>query len=263
MSAVDRHTRRVTQMFLLGAVCTAMAFLALGDIAEDQRYPWPDRLVRQQIQSERQPALERPMREFTELGSAYGLIPLNVIVAVGLWCRARRLALLVPAVTLGAPVVEGVSKWVVARARPASEAYGFPSGHVLAAVVFFGALLYVTWATTRRPVWRGLSLVGGIAMVLGIGYTRLYLDAHWFTDVVGGVLAGAAYLLFVILAFERWGRDPRRSSVHRRTRGPREFFPPSAQSRAIAVRPIIGDDQSRGRNDARRVRHSVENPCPA
>jgi membrane-associated phospholipid phosphatase len=167
------------------------------------------------------------------------------------------LALLVPGVTLGAPMVEGVSKWVVARARPASAAYGFPSGHALAAVVFFGALVYVTWATTRRPFWRGLSLVGGVAMVLGIGYTRLYLDAHWFTDVIGGLLAGTAYLLFVILAFERWGRHLRRSRVQTRTRcRPAREEPSSPTTHAIVttILPLIAADRMRGRTGRRTLR---------
>jgi undecaprenyl-diphosphatase len=197
---------------LLLAAVSAIAFFALADMAEDQHVPGIDRVVRQQVQAERVPGLERPMRDLSRLGSAYGLVPFNGIVVLWLWARSRRLALLVPLTTLGAVAVEGVSKWAVARPRPNLMAYGSPSGHTLASVVFFGALTYALWTTTQRPLWRGIGTAAGVGMVLGIAYTRLYLDAHWFTDVVGGLLAGMAYLLLVIIAFESWGPRAKRTS---------------------------------------------------
>lgn len=217
-----RSWRRTTRAWLLVvAGLSALGFVLLSDMAEDQHFPGIDLTVRALVQWERKPALERPMRLISRVGSGYVLIPLNAVILLLLSRRDRRLALFVPLTTMGAVVLEGVAKWAVARPRPNLTAYGFPSGHTLASVVFFGALTYVLWTTTARPLWRGVGTLGCALVVLGIAYSRLYLDAHWLTDVLGGVLGGTAYLLVMIAAFELRRRTAGRTPPTCRSSSPR------------------------------------------
>ena len=199
---------RSVHVFLLVAGLAGTGFFALADMAEDRHVSAADVVVRAEVQHERAPALERPMRDLSLMGSAVGLVPLSALGLLWLWPRDRRLALFTPLATSGAVIVEAVSKWLVARPRPNLMAYGFPSGHTLVSVACFGALIYVLCRATPRRLWRAAGALGATVAVVGIAYSRLYLDAHWLTDVVGGFLAGVAYLIVLVAAFEQWGRAP-------------------------------------------------------
>jgi len=112
--------------------------------------------------------------------------------------RRHRWALCVPALTAGSILVEGLGKWLVHRPRPKGTHYGFPSRYVTAAVVFFGVLVYLICMADlpRRWRWAVTSLV--FAGILGIASAHIYLNAHWFSDALGGFTGGAAYLGFGI-----------------------------------------------------------------
>ena len=73
--------------------------------------------------------------------------------------------------------------------------------------VLFGYLAYVlvSGATARRRWWRALALSGCPAVVCTVAYSRMYLDAHWLSDVLGGMSGGLAYLLLAIWLI---GSDP-------------------------------------------------------
>jgi membrane-associated phospholipid phosphatase len=72
----------------------------------------------------------------------------------------------------------------------------FPSGHVMFYTVFFGFLFFLAWTRLPHSLWRviALALTGGL--ILLIGPSRMYLGAHWLSDVIAAHLLG-----FVILAF--------------------------------------------------------------
>jgi membrane-associated phospholipid phosphatase len=204
-----RWTRRNT--FIVLATLLAMLFIALADQAEDQaeRHVWSsvDVAARSLVQRERHPALDPPVRLVSDLASGSVLIPLNLLVLLALWRRHRGLALLVPSVALVSALLGALTKWLVARPRPGLTSYGFPSGHVLAAVVFYGAVMYLSWALLKRALWRWASTGAAVLVILGVAYSRLYLDAHWLTDVLGAVAGGGASLL-VALAWVESGRSP-------------------------------------------------------
>jgi membrane-associated phospholipid phosphatase len=77
----------------------------------------------------------------------------------------------------------------------------FPSGHVMGSVVFLGALTYLAWQRWNSSKTR-LS-TGGlyVAITALVGFDRIYLNVHWFSDVIGGCLLGAFWLTFSILVF--------------------------------------------------------------
>lgn len=79
------------------------------------------------------------------------------------------------------------------RSRYLSSAagYSFPSGHSQGAATFYPYL----WQRWRSPLWLGL----GLFMILGIGFSRLYLGVHWPGDILGGYVLGA----IIVLGFQR------------------------------------------------------------
>ena len=119
-------------------------------------------------------------------------------------CRRRVDALIV--LLSGAPVLAGFFlKEAVGRARPEFFITGaeptslsFPSGHSLFAMVF-GGLLIVMVGELCKPVRlrRAVQVTVGL-LILAVGASRVYLGAHWPSDVVGGYLFGIMALLGLV-----------------------------------------------------------------
>jgi membrane-associated phospholipid phosphatase len=189
-------------VLLVLATLFGTVFGTLADVAADRHLLPADPATRALVQSERQPSLEGPMRELSRFGSGQILVPLNLVALLVLWRRHRRLSLFIPGVSAGAVVFEGIAKWTVDRPRPNLSHYGFPSGHTLAAVAFFGAVAYVLWRLAPRRGWAWAGGAVAAAAIVGIAFSRLYLDAHWLSDVLGGLTGGMAYLLLGIVVFE-------------------------------------------------------------
>jgi membrane-associated phospholipid phosphatase len=141
---------------------------------------------------------------------------LAVVAGVLLWRSERLLPVWVAATSgLGTAVQQGL-KAAVDRDRPRwpdpvdSAGYAaFPSGHALSVTVAFGLLgwLLALHGAGRRT--RTAVLVIGAVSALGVGFTRLFLGVHWFSDVVGGWLIGVAIVTLSAAAHERWALNRR------------------------------------------------------
>ena len=189
---------------LLLAIVSVLAYLVLAVLAFNQQFLDVDHSTHALAQSTRQPHLDSLMRALSNVGSGYALVPLGVGMFVLLRRHGHRAARFVPAMIVGSYVVFALSKWIVARPRPRLSAYGFPSGHTFGAVVFFGGLIYLLWTIELRRIWQWTGTVVLVLLILGVAASRLYLRAHWLSDVLGGFAGGTAYLLFFLLA-----ADPR------------------------------------------------------
>lgn len=147
-------------------------------------------------------------RFITQLGSIWTvMLAVALITVYFFFCRCSRApgrALMFWLVPGGAHFLAILLKDFFQRVRPAGEhlvsAYGFayPSGHALLAVAFYGYLAVVAGRRMRNP---GRVLVGALAalLVFLIGWSRVYLGVHYPTDVLGGYLAGGAWVALVLL----------------------------------------------------------------
>jgi 4-amino-4-deoxy-L-arabinose transferase-like glycosyltransferase/membrane-associated phospholipid phosphatase len=181
------------------ALLFAIAFACLAHEAAERELLDADHAVSLTLQAWRQPVLDAPMQALSALGSGSILVPLNAALAWVLWRRRYRHVLLVPALTLGAVVTEAMLKWLVNRPRPKAVGYGFPSGHVMASIVFFGLVVWLLWRARHGDAVACIAAGVGVVVVAGIGVSRLYLNSHWLSDVLGGGAAGLAFLMFAAL----------------------------------------------------------------
>ncbi len=196
---------RVIRYRLTAGACGLLGvYLVLALAAAQQQFLPLDRSVREWMQPIRSGWLDVSMQTVSFLGEPAGLIPLILIASAALWRASRRWALLLPVLMAGTGVLQLVGKWAADRPRPNSTPWGFPSGHVLSLAVFFGivAFLLVTLSERRRR-WRvSACLACGVAVGL-VAVSRIYLDMHWLSDVVGGFALGTAYLLIAISTAQR------------------------------------------------------------
>ncbi|MBK3563253.1 MULTISPECIES: phosphatase PAP2 family protein [unclassified Streptomyces] len=130
-----------------------------------------------------------------------------------LYRRAWRLAAWSAVTATAGGFIGLLVKTVVERARPALEdpvahapGFSFPSGHAMTATTSFAILLLVLLPMVPRPL-RALCWCAAVGSVLGVGFTRVALGVHWFSDVVGGWLLGLAVVALTTWAFEAWRTD--------------------------------------------------------
>jgi undecaprenyl-diphosphatase len=194
-------------LFLVGA----FGFLAHAVVGE-QALTDIDRQIGLRLQAEREtaPRVRHTFIVLTEIGSSEAMTGLTVLVALALLMRRRRLLTIVWLIALiGTAVLNQGLKAVFERPRPdfpdpviMEHSNSFPSGHSMGAVVAFGLLAYfLLLALTDRREKVGVVLVAA-ALALAIGFSRVYLGAHYFSDVVGGFAIGGAWLSVCISSIE-------------------------------------------------------------
>ncbi|MFD8808141.1 phosphatase PAP2 family protein [Streptomyces sp. NPDC059597] len=151
--------------------------------------------------------------------SDYVWDPLTLRAAVALltgwllWRGARRLAAWAAVTAVAGGLIGLGVKTVVERARPALEdpvahapGYSFPSGHAMTATTSFAVFLLVLLPLVPRRA-RAACWAVAVLSVLGVGFTRVALGVHWFSDVLGGWLLGLAVVVLTGWAFEAWRSD--------------------------------------------------------
>jgi len=153
--------------------------------------------------------LTRVMILVSDAGEWVIVLIASIGIALGLYIKKWReeaAGLLVA--TLGSAAAALLIKDVVARARPdvalravAETGYSFPSAHATLAVAFFGFLAYLIGRKTTAS--KTLLLLITVLICLLIGFSRLYLGVHYFSDVLGGYVLGAIFLTIGIKV-ERW-----------------------------------------------------------
>ena len=132
------------------------------------------------------------------------VISIVTLVVVLWWLKRRRDALIALLIYVPEGLALGV-KELVGRPRPefslldhAVATPSFPSGHAVHAVVFF-CFLSALVGDLVRPLWLTRTVQVLLWLVaLGIGASRVYLGAHWPSDVLGAYLFGAIFLLALL-----------------------------------------------------------------
>ena len=148
--------------------------------------------------------LTRTGRIITFFGSVGFLTSASVLTAFVLARRRSFYRLLALALAVGGGALLNLAlKHIFHRQRPVLEnplvtlsSYGFPSGHTMGATIFYGVLALIVTYWIRG--WSRRVLVGSAAalMIALIGASRIYLGAHYFTDVIGAIAVGLAWLAF-------------------------------------------------------------------
>jgi uncharacterized membrane protein YdjX (TVP38/TMEM64 family)/membrane-associated phospholipid phosphatase len=139
--------------------------------------------------------------------NTYSLLVASLVTASYLFYKNYRLqSLLLLGAMGGEAILVAGFKSLVQSPRPVNmvvvdSGYSFPSYHTVGGIVFFGLLAYIAWQHWKTP--RAKAAVAlAVSMVLVVGFDRIYLNVHWFSDVLGGCLLGICWLTFSILIFK-------------------------------------------------------------
>jgi membrane-associated phospholipid phosphatase len=154
------------------------------------------------------PLSDHVLNAVTQLGSIYVVVALAIVLAaVELHrTRGRWIVPFIVAVVAGEEIVSTVIKDIVDRTRPAFNPAAatlgpsFPSGHTTTAAAFYAACALLLGR--RRPRAARAILAGGaVGLAVAVASSRVLLDVHWLTDVIGGLALGWAWFALCGIAF--------------------------------------------------------------
>jgi undecaprenyl-diphosphatase len=129
-----------------------------------------------------------------------GLLLAAVIILV--YRRRKTAAATVVIASVGAPLLDAVLKRIFQRGRPEEAiefitgmTWSFPSGHAMSSLVGYSVVAYFRLEREEDPHRRRVIVLSTGLIILAVGFSRLYLGVHFLSDIAGGWLAGAVWLL--------------------------------------------------------------------
>jgi undecaprenyl-diphosphatase len=209
----------------VGLLAAAGCLWLFGGVTEDLLNNDPlvrfDETVETILHDWASPTLTTFFLVVTVLGSLETIGLLSLVVAVILGVRRQWLYLGTWLAALaGGFVLNQLLKELFARPRPYFEhplvleaSYSFPSGHATMSLIFYGMLAYFCVLGLRT--WRARTAVvfGATLLVLLIGFGRMYLGVHYFSDVVAGFASGGIWLSALITGSETLRRRSKMGTV--------------------------------------------------
>ncbi|HEY4347726.1 MAG TPA: phosphatase PAP2 family protein [Gaiellaceae bacterium] len=144
----------------------------------------------------------------TQLGSILVVLALCVVLAAVevFRTRSRWVVPFIVAVVGGEELFSGAIKQIVDRARPAFNPAAatlgpsFPSGHTTTAAAFYAAAALLLGRRRSHPA-RAILAGGAVGIAVAVAASRVLLDVHWLTDVIGGLALGWAWFVICGVAF--------------------------------------------------------------
>lgn len=208
----DPSRAEARPLLLIGALLTGSTWLFLGvleDVVTGDPLVRVDQGLHQLMQGLRTPWGDKLMVVATMLGDGVVIAPVAASVLAWLmWCKSWRAAKYwVAAIGFG-QIAASVVKLVVQRPRPLEglydglSAYAFPSGHATMSMVTYGFLAVLVAGHVARPR-RWIVYAVATLLVSAIATSRLYLGAHWLSDVIGGLSLGLAWVCLLAIAYHR------------------------------------------------------------
>lgn len=200
----------------LGALGGIALFAKITEDVVDHESTAFDQTVSLWVHSHDTPILDVVMRKFTFIGSSPAIAVVSALVLFWCWRLGRRdlFAGLLGVVTIDEGLNFGL-KHLFGRPRPdlfqeiaTLHSYSFPSGHAMAAAAIYGMIGLVIGRLIPRLRIATSVAAGMLALLIGV--SRIYLGAHWVTDVLAGYAAGATILLGGVLWLEFHSGAPAR-----------------------------------------------------
>ncbi len=157
----------------------------------------------------REPSMTSLMKVITEFGNVYVYLAGLPFIFFSLyridkhWSRSIEAVVVV----ISAFLLNTILKLYFLRPRPdqelrlielSMESYSYPSGHSMTAIAFYGFIIYLFICYTKNTIVKYSASIFFALMVILIGISRIYLGAHYPSDVLAGFAAGLFWLLFVI-----------------------------------------------------------------
>jgi undecaprenyl-diphosphatase len=144
-----------------------------------------------------------PLIKFiTWFGSTVGIVFMCIISMIVI--RNKKINSSLTVCLILGTIINNIVKIFFARARPdinplmVETTYSFPSGHSMMSIIFYGYLIYLVYNYLRDKKVKLVFISILSILIFCIGFSRIYLGVHYFSDVIGGFVLGIAYLIMYV-----------------------------------------------------------------
>jgi membrane protein DedA with SNARE-associated domain/membrane-associated phospholipid phosphatase len=183
-------------------------FKMAEDVFSNEKIMNLDFYINFQIMHLWNPLLSKIMLIITSLMNIESIIFLSIILFIILIFQKRWSQMLMFFSALGGGMfITSATKIIFHRLRPVNglitaHGYSFPSNHALASIIFFSLLIYFFKDDINNKIIKYLFIFGNIFIFMLIGFSRIYLNVHWFSDVIAGFSLGLFWTTLIILIFK-------------------------------------------------------------
>jgi len=100
---------------------------------------------------------------------------------------------------IGSALLFNALSMLIGRARPPTQIWiivnipGFPSGHAVAVVVFYGLLAYLLVPKMPSAFWKAVVIIAALLIIGFVGFSRIFTGGHFLTDILAGYAVGMAW----------------------------------------------------------------------
>ncbi|QDP40363.1 phosphatase PAP2 family protein [Radiobacillus deserti] len=185
-------------------------FVEIGDGLLEEEVRRFDTVLIEALKTIETDVLDFIMLIITELGSVWFLTTCSIIVILLLWFRGKDnfgiMAFLIA--IAGGGIITRVLKEFYGRGRPTinpeidAVGFSFPSGHSMGSLIFYGFMIYFLLKSRISKQFKTILSFFSSCLIILIGFSRIYLGAHFPSDVIAGYLAGTVWMLICIIALE-------------------------------------------------------------
>lgn len=217
--AVSRGT-----MFLALYLWLLSGAVILSWIAQRTQFFPGDMSITKMLQKRKNPWLRSFMVGISEVGFPKLAVPLTFCFAGIFWALRFRLEAIFILLTSSSNLLNALVKRLIKRPRPTNELVtvvrvinepSFPSGHVMHYTNLFGLLTYLLATNWHSGKLRNTLIAVCSALIICIGPSRVYLGAHWPSDVMAGYLYGGLWfggVMVLYLRVKAWIHPPKGST---------------------------------------------------
>lgn len=85
--------------------------------------------------------------------------------------------------------------------------FSYPSGHAMTSLAFYGFLIYLVYQKMKPSILKKMIILLFILLIFLIGFSRIYLGVHHFSDILGGYLISLAYFILFIKLSQKLGME--------------------------------------------------------
>ncbi|AJY74691.1 phosphatase PAP2 family protein [Paenibacillus beijingensis] len=199
--------KRVRGAFGL-AVLLTLGFALIAMMVRYEKIAGFDSAIISVITGLRSSALTPVMRFFSAIGGGTVSTILSFVMLGILYLifRQRRELIFFLFVSVGSLLINSLFKNLFQRERPISQfveegGFSFPSGQSMAAMALYGTAAYLLARHAASTKAKIVIIAISLSMVVIIGASRIYLGAHYPSDIMGGYSATAAWLCLSVVLF--------------------------------------------------------------